>query len=169
MVSGSVNVKVTGERCADAKREQCGVDDVGDELFHGCSKLLVVLFADVVFVDFGVISGKDGLSGKQRLAQCVVHAYSVALFGNNEMVADGLHSNHAITVSAVKAVEELPHNAAYVGVVVVELDVAVGVPTARLLSVEITVGCGDCVEVHSVAPLEKMRSRIFCPHLSAGE
>ena len=37
MVSGSVNVKVTGEGCADAKREQCGVEDVGNELLHGVS------------------------------------------------------------------------------------------------------------------------------------
>jgi hypothetical protein len=35
MVSGSVNVEVTSERCADANGEECGVDDVGDKLLHG--------------------------------------------------------------------------------------------------------------------------------------
>ena len=35
MVSGSVDVKVTGEGRADAKREQCGVEKIDKKLFHG--------------------------------------------------------------------------------------------------------------------------------------
>jgi hypothetical protein len=32
-----IKVKETGERCADANGEQCGVENVGDKLFHGVS------------------------------------------------------------------------------------------------------------------------------------
>jgi hypothetical protein len=37
MVSGSVKVEEHSEGCADAQREQCGVEKVNEKLFHGVS------------------------------------------------------------------------------------------------------------------------------------